>query len=281
MKMTIFDAHSAGIPTEKPKGTIELIQVGEDHSIARILKTNSPIEPFRIGDIVYSPAWSPDEPMQVRPHRQDRRQPRQHGRSRRSQAHDRERRRNRRIRPPAAGAGRETGKLTPRIAWYVVDDREPLRDLYQARAPTPRSPRPRAFLRRKGEMVKEARHNGTRPLDIGRLLSYLGYDINASIVGKAEGINKAAMERLTRPKPKSDAQKAADAARLGQEFENMASAGNPGRSRFAGQTLPNAPRDAVARGVRVSNRTSRRAAGFSFSAARNRGRPWRRSARAR
>ena len=113
MKMTIFDAHAAGIPTEKPKGTIELIQVGEDHSIARILNTNSPIEPFRIGDIVYSPAWSPDEPVQVRADRQDRHEPRRRGRSQRSQDDDRERRRKRRVRPPAAWRRTRIGQAHP------------------------------------------------------------------------------------------------------------------------------------------------------------------------
>ncbi len=39
MKMTIFDAASPGIPTEKPKGTIELTSVGEQFSAGRIIKT--------------------------------------------------------------------------------------------------------------------------------------------------------------------------------------------------------------------------------------------------
>ena len=62
MKMTIFDAHSPGIPTEKPKGSIELTSVGETTSHARIIKTDSRIDPIRIGDIVYSPSWSPNQP---------------------------------------------------------------------------------------------------------------------------------------------------------------------------------------------------------------------------
>src|SRR4051794_8465993 len=56
-------AHAPGIPTEKPKGTVELTSVGDQFSVARIVKTMSPIEPLRIGDIVYSPAWSPNTPM--------------------------------------------------------------------------------------------------------------------------------------------------------------------------------------------------------------------------
>src|SRR4029077_8750710 len=63
MKMTIFDARSPGIPTEKPKGSIELTSVGDKFSTAKITKTNTPIDPIRVGDIVYSAAWSPNQPM--------------------------------------------------------------------------------------------------------------------------------------------------------------------------------------------------------------------------
>ena len=221
MKMTIFDSQSAGIPTEKPKGTIELIQVGEDHSIARILRMNSPIEPFRIGDIVYSVAWSPDEPMHFAligkvdmnrdgvDDRNDLKMMIENAGG--TVDYD--------LPPP--GAGRESGKLTPKVGWYVVDDREPLRDLYRKDTEATISATA-SFEKRKGEMIREARNNGSRPLDIGRLLAYLGYDMNAPMIGRAEGINKKAMERLTRPKPKTDAQKAADAAKLkDMEFENM------------------------------------------------------------
>ena len=63
MTMSIFDRTSAGIPTEKPKGTIELVQVGETYSIARIVKTFNPIDPIRTGDIVHSISWSPNDPL--------------------------------------------------------------------------------------------------------------------------------------------------------------------------------------------------------------------------
>src|SRR5271165_3127392 len=63
MKMTVFVAGSPGVPTEKPKGNIQLIQVGDQYSIAHIDKMVKDIDPIRVGDIVYSPAWSPEEPM--------------------------------------------------------------------------------------------------------------------------------------------------------------------------------------------------------------------------
>jgi hypothetical protein len=218
MKMTIFDAHSAGVPTEKPKGSIELIQVGDDHSLARIIKTNSPIEPLRVGDIVYSPAWSPDEPTRfalIGKIDMDR-----------NGADDREDLKKMiedaggtvdyDLPPP--GAGHESGELSPRIAWYVVDDRQPLRDLFVKQTDQTLTAMA-GFTKRKGEMIKEARNNGTRPIDIGRLLAYLGYDMNTPLVGRAEGVNKKALDALTRPKPKTDAQKAAEAAKRESEQE--------------------------------------------------------------
>ncbi len=63
MKLTVFDANSPGVPTEKPKGNIQLLQVGDQYSIAHVDKVVNEIHPLRVGDIVYSPAWSPEEPM--------------------------------------------------------------------------------------------------------------------------------------------------------------------------------------------------------------------------
>ena len=59
MKLTVFDERSAGIPTEKPKGMIELTSVGEKNSHGRIIKSGM-IAPIQVGDIVYSPFWSPN-----------------------------------------------------------------------------------------------------------------------------------------------------------------------------------------------------------------------------
>src|SRR5262249_23485487 len=66
MTMTVFDAQSQGIPpppTQKPKGTIELTKIGEQFSVARIIPSkeyDNPSDPIRDGDLVYSPAWSPN-----------------------------------------------------------------------------------------------------------------------------------------------------------------------------------------------------------------------------
>ena len=39
MHFTIFDQNAPGIPTDKPKGTIELIYVTDQYSIGKIVKT--------------------------------------------------------------------------------------------------------------------------------------------------------------------------------------------------------------------------------------------------
>ncbi len=204
MVMSVFDAASPGIPTEKPKGTIELTKVGEQFSVARVLKTINPIDPIRTGDIVYSPAWSPNTPMRFaligkidvnRDGRDDREE-------------------LKRMIQEAGGVvdydlpplevGKETGKLTPRIDWYVIDDRMPFREVYSPRS-EPLLLLETQLKKRMGEVIKEARLDGIRPMPIGRLLNYLGYDINTPIVGRPETINEKALRRITAPKPQGEA----------------------------------------------------------------------------
>ena len=109
-----------------PRGTIELIYVGDRYSIGRIVKTVNMIDPIRVNDIVYSPAWSPNEPMRFaligkidinRDGKDDRAD-------------------LKRMIEAAGGivdydlpppeAGKEWGKLTGRDAWYIFDDRLPI-----------------------------------------------------------------------------------------------------------------------------------------------------------
>src|SRR5262249_12337406 len=59
MVLSVFDARSPGVPTEKPKGTIELAKIGDRFSVGRIVKTMNPVDPIRIGDIIYSAACRP------------------------------------------------------------------------------------------------------------------------------------------------------------------------------------------------------------------------------
>lgn len=209
MVMTVFDAHSPGIPTEKPKGTIELTKVGDQFSIARIIKTVSPIDPLRPGDIVYSPAWSPNTPMRFAlVGKMD---------VNRDGKDDREE--LKRMIQEAGGVvdfdlpplevGKETGKLTPRIDWYVIDDRTPYRDVYTVRQSDASLLRQSQMEKRMGEVIKEARLDGIRPMPIGRLLNYLGYDINTPLIGRAENVNAPALRRLTAPRRQGESTKPA------------------------------------------------------------------------
>ncbi len=56
------------------------------------------------------------------------------------------------------------------------------------------------LAQRMGEVVKEARADGIRPMPIERLLSFLGYDINTPVVGRTESVNQRALNRLVAPK---------------------------------------------------------------------------------
>ena len=200
MVLSVFDSRSPGIPTEKPKGTIEITKVGDRISIGRIIKTINPIAPIHIGDIVYSAAWSPNNPTRYallgkidinRDGRDDREELK------------------RMIQEgggivdfdlPPPYIGKETGKLTPRIDWYVIDERTPLRDVFTRSHGEAIMKDDAMLAQRMGEVVKEARADGIRPMPIERLLSFLGYDINTPVVGRTESVNQRALNRLVAPK---------------------------------------------------------------------------------
>ena len=199
MKMTIFDRGAPGIPTDKPKGSIEITQVGEQTSVGRILKTNSNIDPLRIGDIVYSPAWSANEPTKFaligkidvnRDGKDDRAELKR-------MIEEAGGRVDYDLPPP--DFGKETGKLTARIDWYVTDERTPLRDTYTQPSETTLSEQA-LFDQKRGEKIKEARLNSIRPMPIEKLLTYLGYDFAAPIMGRTEAVNNAALQKLTNPR---------------------------------------------------------------------------------
>ena len=200
MQMTIFDARSPGIPTEKPKGNIELIQVGDQYSIARITRVTSTIDPIRVGDIVYSPAWSPEEPMRfaligkidVNRDGKDDREDLKRMIEDAGGIVDYD------LPPPEVGT-RSRASSPPRISWYVIDERMPLRETYLSRSDASVAAQS-LFEKRKGEAIKEARLEGIRPMPIGRLLAYLGYEMGTPIIGRAEAVNTPAMRRLVEPR---------------------------------------------------------------------------------
>ncbi len=78
---------------------------------------------------------------------------------------------------PPPDSGKETGKISPKLDWYVIDERLPLRESGQ-QAVGPLLPDAK-FSERVRAAVKEARLNGIRPMTIGKLLAYLEQDPNA------------------------------------------------------------------------------------------------------
>ena len=212
MKMTVFAANSPGIPTEKPKGNITLIQVGEQYSVGRIDRVSSTIDPIRLGDIVYSPAWSPEEPMRfalvgkidVNRDGKDDRQDLKRMIEDAGGTVDYD------LPPPETGL-KEQGKITARISWYVVDERAPLRDAFLSRSDASVAAQS-LFDKRKGEAIKEARLEGIRPMPLSRLLAYLGYEMGTPVIGRAEAVNTPAMRRLVEPKKQLQPKPAAEPA---------------------------------------------------------------------
>jgi len=103
---------------------------------------------------------------------------------------------------PPPNHGKESGKLTARISWYVTDERMPLRELFEARTSAGVAAQAQ-FDKRFGQAIKEARSEGIRPMPLGRLLAYFGYEMGTPIVGRTEAVNSAAMLRLVQPRKKA------------------------------------------------------------------------------
>jgi hypothetical protein len=85
----------------------------------------------------------------------------------------------------------------------VIDERAPIRGPV-GRASDASLKRASELEARMGEVVKEARLDGIRPLAIERLLNFLGYDMNALNVGRVEAADEAAIRRITAPKTPTD-----------------------------------------------------------------------------
>jgi hypothetical protein len=159
LRMMILDSGSPSIPTARTKGLIELTRVDEQSATARIIQMTDDA-PIRVGDIVYSPIWSPDLPTRFA----------LIGMIDASRDSKDDRVELKRTIQTAGGivdfdlpppeVGEETGLLSPVIDWYVVDDRG-----YWPAQPA----------KRIRDVLKEARLDGIRPMPIERLLDFLGY----------------------------------------------------------------------------------------------------------
>jgi hypothetical protein len=84
---------------------------------------------------------------------------------------------------PPPDVGQQSGTLSNRIDWYVIDSRVPLREVRSSNSKTVVAGRP-DFQKRMSELIKEARLDGVRPMPIERLLSLLGNDTGSQAVSK-------------------------------------------------------------------------------------------------
>jgi hypothetical protein len=203
MKLAIFDRAAPGIPTDRPKAMVEVIQVGETDSVARILTPanefdrNYMIEnPIYVGDQVYSSVWSPNDPRRFA----------LVGKIDMNRDGQDDRADLKRLIEQAGGiveydlpppnAGRETGKPSGRFANYVIDERPPV-FAEQAREDT--SPEYTAFEERKREVIKAFREEGVTPIPVERLLPLLGYSFGMSQPGRPEAYSREIFDRLRFP----------------------------------------------------------------------------------
>lgn len=199
MVLTIFDKKAPGLPTDKPKGTIELIKVGNTGSIARIVETKDSVNPFRVGDQVYSSVWDPNRPIQYaligkidvnRDGRDDREDLK------------------RMIKAagglvtydlPPSNVGSESGKLSPLISFYVIDERIPIFPTGGREGKAAASDED-VFLKKRTAAIAQARMDGITPKPIERLLSELGYSFTSKPNGVVEAADRAAIDAILHPK---------------------------------------------------------------------------------
>ena len=84
---------------------------------------------------------------------------------------------------PPPDVGQQSGTLSNRIDWYVIDSRVPLREVRSSNSGSAVARRP-DFQQRMSELLKKARLDGIRPMPIERLLSFLGDDTGSQAASK-------------------------------------------------------------------------------------------------
>jgi hypothetical protein len=84
---------------------------------------------------------------------------------------------------PPPDVGQQSGTLSNRIDWYVIDSRVPLREVRSSNSERVVAGRP-DFQKRMSELLKEARLDGIRPMPIERLFSFLDNCTGSQAVSK-------------------------------------------------------------------------------------------------
>jgi len=213
MFFSVFDRNSPGLPTERPKAVIELIQVGNTESLARIdqtatkklvssidNRTGRSAGPIRQGDMIYSPAFTAGEKQRFAligkididrngvDDRQELRRMIEQGGG--EVAYD----------LPQPSIGRETGSLTGPFSAYVLDERKPFKTFQSAGVDTAADDP--AYEAKKAEARQKLRDEGVRPISIDKLLAQLGYNYTPyyTAPGRVERLDKVTSDALQKPK---------------------------------------------------------------------------------
>jgi predicted nucleic acid-binding Zn-ribbon protein len=228
MTFTVFDRDARGIPTDKPKGVVELVSVGDPatgqpDSLGKIVETRAATNPIRYNDQIYSPAFLPDYPQRFalmgkidvnRDGKDDRLDlirlieqsggmieydlpppgvDRTPGRLAVERAYAKI------GEPVPAPTGRASGHISPLCRAYILDQRGPLN---AAPVKDSLTPEWEAFSKEVAEATKDARANGVPPMPIERLLTQLGYTppVGGFTPGTVEMRNRPEIKKLIKPR---------------------------------------------------------------------------------
>jgi len=206
MKFSVFDRRATGLPTDKPKGMIQLISVNDRESIARILpaamgheiRQGVPVNLIREGDIVYSPVFNPYDPQKFAlvgkldlnfDGKDDRADIRRMIEAAGGQVV---------FDLPPPGAGQSQGEISGLIKSYVFENR---RTLQSHVVPEPEmTPEYKAFLEEQTKALTQLQDMGIPPLPLSRLLSLLGYDASVVQPGALEAVNPRISSEILNPR---------------------------------------------------------------------------------
>jgi hypothetical protein len=204
MRFAIFDRGAQGLPTDRPKAMVKIIQVGEKDSLASIETPGNEFEksyqtshPIYAGDQAYSSVWNPNEPKRIalvgpidinRAGIDDRRDlKRLIEQAGGTVVYD--------LPPPRKGVKYgNPNDLT--IAFYVIDERKPI---FSDRVKEDTSDEYRQYEDDKKEVINTFRQQGIPPMPVERLLPMLGYSYGMKKPGQTEAVNRNAAERLLNP----------------------------------------------------------------------------------
>lgn len=195
---SVFDKDAPGLPSDEPKAVIELIKVDDNGSIGRITKQLRTADPIRHGDQVYSPSFGehPKSYALIGKIDLDR------------NGYDDREDLKRLIQAtggvisydlPPPGRGEETGEITPLTSWYIIDDSQPIRAGVGENIGAT-AEQEQAFLKRRSEVLEEARLAGVRPISLDRLKGMLGYSFGSKLPGRVEAIDRKALEQINNPR---------------------------------------------------------------------------------